>query len=345
MIYELIGFDEFETLEDVQRTFSTVGAGCSLVTDTESGRGKALRIVSGGGSVLVPVSPPPLTVMGASFRVRVISMESQSNRRILYRVERDGVAQYSLQMDNIGRLYTTTAGGTGNPNVTYPVPLVFGQWYHIEVKGRSADFGVDGGFFEVKLNGKTIIYIERDTNNVNGAVSVDSVRLNLAFAFGGVVDIDDITLWDETGDENNDFLGDVEVETLFANADGTITGWTPNTGTAWEAVDDTSEDGDTTYISSSTVGGSASFGVTDLASNPTEVLAVKVFGIARKDGLGDRAIKLGVVSNGIVSEGLETTLSTSYGPVIAVFNRDPDGDVTWTPLSVNALQPRVSLTL
>ena len=343
MITNLIGLDEFETIEDVQKVFGTVGSGCTLVTDTVTGRGKALRMPLGQGSIvsLIP-DPVSLRIEGASLHFRALQFSSQPDRRLLVGFSANNTAMVRIWLAEAGRI---RIAANGSADVYYPLPLNLDQWYHLEVKVRSSRLI---GFVEVKLDGNTIHYAETLTSNSISTTppALDVIEINFGNnSAGGICDVDNIAMWNEIGPDNNDFLGDGEVQTLFPDADGTIVGWTPNSGSAWQAVDDTSEDGDATFISSTTVGDSASFSVNDLAGSPDKVLAVKVFALARKDGVGDRSIRLGVVSNGVVGEGLATSLSTTYGPIHATFNRNPDGDVLWTPTSVNALEARVSLAV
>jgi hypothetical protein len=97
--------------------------------------------------------------------------------------------------------------------------------------------------YQVVVNGSTTILSgEVDTVHWNGAAPDANFR---QLQIGGDFTIDDVYLTD------NEFLGDISVQTLFPNADATYTQWTPSGGTAnYPMVDehDPGMDDNTTYV-------------------------------------------------------------------------------------------------
>ena len=84
---------------------------------------------------------------------------------------------------------------------------------------------------------------------------------------------------DTGGSANNDFLGDVRVETLFPTADGANTAWTPSAaGSHFNKVNEatgTFPDGDTTYVADATPGDRDTYVMSDLAAAAGNVYGVR----------------------------------------------------------------------
>lgn len=340
------GFDHLVTLEDIQKVYTTALAAANTTTNTAFGRGRALRVGPNTLSRIQPSIPPQAmgSIIGASVRFRANTLPNVNGSKDLLAFCTATTRHVRIETpDNSGLLRLRTANGQFRADAV--APLLTGIWYHLEVKCSIHD---TTGFVEVRLNGNTVLTFSGDTRD-GGTGIVDSVMTgvnNSSIAnVNGEFDFDDFVIWNAEGSENNDWLGDCEVQTTFATANDTITGWAPNTGTAWGAVSDASEDGDTTHIASNTVGSVASFVMGDLTTTPTKVLGVQLTAIARKSDSGNRSIRLGVDSNGEVAEGPETALGLTYAGMSALLERNPDGNVPWTPASFNAAKARVRVAV
>ncbi len=102
---------------------------------------------------------------------------------------------------------------------------------------------------------------------------------------------DDLYVCDGTGSTSNDFLGDSRVEDLSATGQGHYSDFSRNTGsTNYGAINETSANGDTSYVYSSTVGDKETYTFPSLASTPTAVYGVQLVAISRKDDAGGRAL-------------------------------------------------------
>jgi hypothetical protein len=335
------GFEQFALLEDIQKTYTAANAQHSIITGTAFGRGKALRLDNGGAQEIrksIPVQALN-AVVGQSVRVKTNSYPASWDRRELLVFYEGANRHGSIFVETDGTLVMYTANVYRQRSVP---AMLLNRWYHLEAKFRCDD---TNGFFEVRLDGQTVLYWEGDTRvGATGLIDTVATARNNNVS-GGQTDFDDWVVWDGQGTEFNDWLGDVEVQTSMPTADDIVTGWTPNTGAAWDALNDDGEDGDTTYIASSEVGVPASFAMADLATTPDKVLAVQVFAVARKDDSGNRSIRIGIDSNGEVDETADLPLGTGYTGFSKIFEKNPDGDVAWTPAAVNALKSRVQVTV
>jgi hypothetical protein len=336
------GFEQFTTLANLQKTYGAANAQHSIVSAGSAfGRGKFVRLDAGGAQELRKTIParPLNSVIGQGVRVRLNSYPASWDRRELL-VFYEGTSRHgSVFVETDGTLVLYCANVYRQRSIKV---LLLNNWYHVEAKFRCDD---TNGYFEVRVDGETVLYWEGDTRQgLTGVIDTVATARNNSTS-GGQTDFDDWFVWDGQGDENNDWLGDCEVQTSLPTADDVTTGWTPNTGAAWDALNDDGEDGDTTYIASSELGAPASFAVADLATTPSKILAVQAFVTARKDDSGNRSIRFGIDSNGEVAESADQPLGLNYTGYSAVFEKNPDGDVAWTPAAVNALKARVQVTV
>lgn len=338
------GFDQFEVLEDIAEAYpGAPTTGITLQTTTALGRGRCVRLPAATtvGDFRVPITPVPSgTAVGAGIRVRVNSAPSDSTRRGILGFLDNATVQFRLLLASDNSLRIDT-GGTGGFITGFR--LAFGIWYHIEVKYICAD---SGGYFEVRVDGTTVYTFTGDTRNAaTGTINWAIGPASLSTANMGEVDFDDWVVWDGTGTSENDWLGDVEVQTEFATANDVVTDWTANTGTHWDAINDAGEDGDATFISTTTVNSPASFVMSNLEGSPNRVLGAQITAIARKSDSGNRSIRLGVVSNAVVAEGADVPLGLGYSAAYLMLPRNPDGNVAWTPATFNAALARVRVTV
>ena len=107
---------------------------------------------------------------------------------------------------------------------TSPTGLVTtSTWEYWEFKCTIATSGT----VEWKINGVTVWTLSGVDTQESTEGTWDGFRM---FQLGNNTVYDDIYVCDGTGTINNDFLGDVVVETLFPVSDGSFTAWTPSAG-------------------------------------------------------------------------------------------------------------------
>lgn len=209
--------------------------------------------------------------------------------------------------------------------------LSVGSWYYIEVK---AVINGASGSLEVHLNGA--VEIASFTVNL-GTTPLGYLYLN--FPGSSVTngnDYDDIYVCDNSGAANTSFLGDCRIETLYPGADGAHTQWTPDTGSAHYArVDETTPDGDSSYVRDNNVGDRDSYAFTDLATLAGSVFGVQTQMYARKDIAGTRQLAAVARPGSTDHDGAAATLGTSYAFFSEIREQNPDTSAAWTIGDVN----------
>lgn len=243
---------------------------------------------------------------------------------------REGTTEHiSLYHDSSGVILVKR--GTSVLLATGATPLNQSAWNYIEVKIVVHE---TAGSVEVRLNGSPDpdILVENVDTQVGGTGVINQIWHDTSG------DIDDLYILDTQGGLNNDFLGDIRIATLLPNGAGNYTEWTPSAGDNFAAVDDPTTDDDATYVASDTAGhrDSYSFPSLGLASGTIKGVAVNVH--ARKDDAAAREVASLVRSNGTDANGTEKAVGASYEAHQFIHELNPDGDVAWTPATVDAAE-------
>lgn len=216
--------------------------------------------------------------------------------------------------------------------------LVPGIYYYVEMKVY-----VHGstGRVIVRINGVVDIDF---TGNTLGAVNllVDAWRPILSSS--NPVYWDDLYFADNTGAQNNDFLGDVRVEALFPNATGAAGTWTPNAaGANYTKVNEASPDSDTTYVSTGVVGNIDEYNFTDSTAVAAVIKGIQTGLFARKEDAGARTIAPVIRQTATDYVGTAVALGVAYAEYQQMYELNPATGVAFTLAEVNADQYGVKL--
>jgi len=349
------GFDQYGVLTDAYAFWSaTTGSPSAEISDdTPYGRGKSVKFNNVAGlndGLRIPLGQK-LTTLGCAFHIKISEYPlGTASRGIIEFYLNSSGAQCSLALNNNGQIrFVRSEGNATSVNNTLfvsPNALPLNEWVHVEFKVYIAN---SGGYGELRVNGNveaTISNIDTQDESNGGCdlLRVGNVYTNVTAYAPGAILIDNFVCWDASGTQNNDFLGEVEVATLFPNADVDITDWTPSSGSdGYAMIDEDAPDGDDTYIYSDVEDAVAQFELSSLPSGNMKILAVQPMALARKDDSGERGIQIGVVSDEEVAEADPFMLGLGYAVTKKVFEIDPATDLSWEKSAVNALQIRAKV--
>lgn len=218
-------------------------------------------------------------------------------------------------------------GTTTIATSTTRIPLR--QWRYLEIK---ATFHPTAGYVEVRMDTNTVLTFTGNTSETGNAWA-NRFRIH-----GPQGAVDDVYCCDASGALNNDFLGDIKVHTVKPNANGTyqsfaVTGATQH----YDAVDDVTPDGDTTYLSTNTVGATETEQFEDIALTGT-VRGVLQLAFVRKDDAGARQACLICRSGAADYEGPTENLSNTYTYLKQLRETDPATGALWTVSGLNAAE-------
>lgn len=235
----------------------------------------------------------------------------------------------NIGTDGTIRLYRSTStllAQSGNA-------LSIGVWNYIEIKFTVAD---SGGTFEVRVNESVWVTFTGDTKQSS---SLNTVSRFVLYGRTSDCGFDDLYICDATGGINNDYLGDCRIDTIFPNGAGNVDDFTiQGASTNWEAVDDTSFDGDTTYNYSNTVGAKDTFAFTNLPAITGAIFGVQANIGARKDDAGSRNLRAIARIDGTDYESSDLALSTDYLFSRTIWQTNPDTSAAWVQADIDGAE-------
>ncbi|HXS47890.1 MAG TPA: hypothetical protein VN756_10560 [Solirubrobacterales bacterium] len=243
-----------------------------------------------------------------------------------------------------GLLEAVTAAGVVGTGTTV---INENEWHFVEVYCLIAD---SGGRIIVKLDQRFSstdyeIDFTGDTKAVGTTGVVNRVHFIADSGGGSNFRITDLYFNDTTGDENNSWMGDMTVTTLYPNGAGDDTDFTPTPAVAnYLNVDETSTDEDSSYNESpNEVDSRDLYTLTDTGVEVQAIFAVQVSVIARKQPAGPRGTRSLIKSGTVTVEGDDHILLDNYTTQETVHDVDPNTGVAWNKAGVDALQAGVKV--
>lgn len=212
-------------------------------------------------------------------------------------------------------------------------------WHYVEIGFKLATDST--GWATIKIDGKTILAL------INTPTALVGYTVANAITFGSVSDAgagntisgfyDDVYICDETGPDNNTFLGNVRVQALLPDGNSGTQDFLvePITNTNWQSARNTLIN-DTAYVYSDVVDDEDRYTIESMVNTPT-VFGVQVTGLFRQDDATQRTAAIVIDSNGVVVEGPLIYTPSSYAAQVDLYENDPDTGVAWLPAAVNNL--------
>lgn len=218
--------------------------------------------------------------------------------------------------------------------------ITFGVWNHIEFH---IGFSDSDGFIYIRVNEVPVsVYSGSETGLDNVASGTVACAMIVLFGANSPrVCYDDFYVWDETGTQNNDFIGDRRVITLLPNANEatqemTVTG----AANAYTAIQ--SADGDTSYITASdSVPVTSEFALEDPGATVGAINAVQVVTLMRKIEAGPANVQASLLSGSDASAGTNHSITDSYAYYADIHNTDPATGAPWSNSGLAAARLRL----
>jgi hypothetical protein len=215
-----------------------------------------------------------------------IKIGAAATANFIFRVMDGAVVHVELRWDSAGHLFVTRGGTTLATGTTVLTPGVF---YFVELKATISD---TVGVAVVRIDGAVEINFSGDTRNAGNATA-DRFDVGTISGSNVQLDVDDFYACDGTGSApTNDFLGDVRVEALLPNGNGTTSNLVGSDGNSVDnylLVDDATP-AVADYVESSTVGDKDTYAFTNPTPSSGTVYGVQVLPYAAKTDAGVRSI-------------------------------------------------------
>ena len=209
-------------------------------------------------------------------------------------------------------------------------------WQHLEINATIDD---SVGAADVYLDGALVISVSGvDTKNT-AVAGARTIRFDGPANANGYFYADDVIISDTFAQ-----IGPAIIQTLYPTGAGATTQWTPLAGANYAAVDETTGDGDTTYVSTSTLNNIDTYAFGNLAANSGAVLAVAVNVVGRTDGGGAPQITPVLRPGSTDRLGTGVIQTAAYANSQSIWETNPDGG-SWTEAAVNASEAGIKKTV
>lgn len=246
----------------------------------------------------------------------------------------DATEQCSVWLRSDGKLEArrgSTVLGTGTAIISSTVH----RWVEV-----NPTIDATTGALYVKVDGVSDIAVTGADTNQTANEYMTQWRFGEGAAASGTVSftIADGYHVDATGGVNDDYLGLVRIRDCVPDGAGTVTQWTPNTGTGQAAVDEATPDDDTTYIASSTVGQISSFAYANPSGTIAAIPFVQITSYGKRTDAGARDISHYYrVAADISNSAALTHAAGAYDYQHSVKDVQPDASA-WNQTDFNAAE-------
>ncbi len=278
------------------------------------------------------LDPPALSTASTSYTTGFGLYVAASSSTVfdLFTFKKSGYYGLTLRYATSGSELTVYNQGTSTTlGTTSGANLAVGNWYFIELQITDAE----SGSVEVRVDGVTVLELtDVDTRAANG-VGYNTCELGARRTY-----VDDWYILNGAGSTCNDFLGDVQVRSIWPTSDGDATGWTPSTGSDHYAlVDDNPCSEDTDYNSASDTA-SDLFNYSD-ASDLGDILAIQINSCMKEiNPAATPTMKNLAKISGTVYEASTPAITSAYDMLYSILEVSPATMVAWTVSELNGAQ-------
>lgn len=316
------GFDHWGSAANARNCYTSFVDQGGTTFNTSVARTGACRFFgSNNGNIVRAInSPPTELIAGAAFRATGIGTSFGATTGFL------AMGGISVFMNNLYGFTTNVGGLVSAPNL-----WAVDTWFYLELRVKLNGANDE---IEVRLNGTTII---SGTGNYSASTTIDSVASGRSSGAAQYY-MDDFYICDKSGANNNDFLGDRRMRTIFPASDSAPQDWTEASGTdAWAMLDNVPAN-NAQYVQATAAGQVSKFGMGPaLPGNTSNIAALVVFQRSIKSDNGGAAVTFGIENtNGTVTGAAQNPLDTtdSYGITPDIFELD-GGGFYWDYNTVN----------
>lgn len=319
-IFNIIGWETGDAIEpvatvgtfSVQTTVKRTGGYALRVNPTTTATGSNdMRKLSTAGNAVTIGEDNTYT----RFYFLFDTLPAASDEIIFDSVTSTAASKFELRINSAGQLVAYNAGlaalGTG------ATVLSASTWYRIEVRVGT---GISSTY-EVLINGVSELSGTADTLLAQNGRSRFGKTINRN---GNSVSF----YYDDAAADNANYPGPGAIEAMFPDSDGSSTTWTigAGTGAEWEQVDESPNDGDTTYLASTLgVGDASSVGLESsaIAGVSGAIAAVKSVFIRKRAGATNGNILLRLRSGVTTSNSGSHATTSAYDIGGILFLVDP----------------------
>jgi len=202
----------------------------------------------------------------------------------------------------------------------------------------------------LKVNGETWLQVDSGDSQVSVNAYANSFTFGSADSsnLGAYPLYDDFYILNDSGPAPyNTFLGDLRVDTIRPNGNGTTSNFTGSDADSVDNylhIDDVDPDGDSSYIESQTVGHIDLHTLESLAVTPATIFGVQPVSIAKKTDTGPRT------ASHVLRTGATNYTSSAFSPsngsylgFPAIWEENPNTVVPWVNADITGLESGIKV--
>ena len=233
------------------------------------------------------------------------------------------------------KVFRGNTGGTQLGSTTASGLVPSGSYTYIEAKAVLSD---TVGAVTVRINGAQVFTVTgADTKNGGTKTAFDGIGMAITNA---TADVDDLVLMNGAGSANNDFIGDVKIETLYPTGNGTTSGLTGSDGNSTDnyLLVDERPPNTSDYNGSATDDLLDTYAMGDLTTLSGTVYGAVAYAYAAKSDAGTKGGAIMVRSGGTDYEKTDNALGTSYVYYNEIMEQNPNTSTAWTIATINSVE-------
>jgi hypothetical protein len=327
------GFDHYATA-DILKKYTASNSTPSINLTAGRRSGGCLQIGSATTSLTKSITSSTQIIVGAAINR---TTDSSASGITVISLLNGSTAVATLQYVS-GTFRIINSGATlGTSSVVNSTGV--GNWNYVEWKMQIAD-SIPENSCIVKVNGIEVLNLPTatDTRYLTNPTTIDGIRFGSA-STSMYMYIDDFYICNTATAVMSDFLGDVRIDTLFPNVDGTYNDGVPSTGTdSWSILDNVPAS-TSSYVSLTNTDEKETVQFTNLQALSTQTIyGVQLNVNAVKSDAGAKIIAPVALSNATLQEATSSSLATSYSYSSGTFLNDPNTGAAWTESAINSAE-------
>ena len=251
---------------------------------------------------------------------------------------------FELASGNTLRVVRGAPNGTLLGSYVFPSPK-YTDWYYFEAKVVLHD---TTGSVEVRVNGEVVINLTNiDTKNGGTKAVFDGFGIGPAQTQNNVhTIIDDLYVCNGAGSVNNNFLGDVAIETLYPNGNGSSSQFTGSDGNSTDnylLVDEPGAVVLTDYVEDSVSGHKDLYTLSNLVRSSGPIYGIQVTSHLKNSDSGAVSGRVTIKSGATEADGADFPVVTTWKTARKIWDLNPDTAAAWSIAAVNALEAGVEV--
>lgn len=242
--------------------------------------------------------------------------------------------QCTVNLQCNGELQARKGSGGTSLGFTTGARIRAGTWNYIEIKIK---VHASAGTVDIKVNGVNVMALTGKNTDQHASAQATAVALCGASS-NNQSTFDDFYVLDNTGSNNNTFLGPQKATMILATGDHGTNQWTPNSGSNhFDRVNENPHDSSTSYISDLLTGDTEEFDYANTGSEVTAIKGVMVNTVFETDSVVALSVKNHVNSGGTSSDDAGTAgTNGTYKTASFLVETDPNIAALWTKTNLDA---------